>query len=137
MGNVYAASKNGLNSLSRVLQTEMDFISPNVKCTLCILGAINTGIDQRIKNADGSIGSKGWQKWGSIDNGISPKECAKLICTASSNKLKEVWISKHPELGFLYACANFPNLYARFPKIWMRIGFPPFIDLVNKRLSKL
>merc|ERR1712190_438727 len=94
--SVYAASKNGLNSLSRVLQTEMAFLNDNVRCTLCILGAINTGIDQRIKNADGSSGSEGWQKWGSIDSGISPKECAQLICSAACNKLKEVWISKHP-----------------------------------------
>merc|ERR1712008_470185 len=123
---------NGLNSLSRVLQTELAFLNENVHCTLCILGAINTGIHQRIKNADGSQGSEGWAKWGSIDAGISASECAKLICTATCNKLKEVWICQQPELSLMYATQQFPNLYAAFPKIWMnKWSFPPFIELVN------
>merc|ERR1719464_2354805 len=94
--SIYAASKNGLISLSKVLQTEAAFLSPNVRCTLCILGAINTGIDQRAKAADGSVGSETWLKWGKIESGISPKRCAQLICTATSQRMKEVWISKHP-----------------------------------------
>eukprot|EP01084_Bolivina_argentea_P063906 116585_1 len=135
--SIYASSKNGLNSLSRVLQTEMSFLNKNVNCTLCILGAIATGIDKRTKNADGSYGSEEWEKWGIIDRGISPKECAELICTASCNKLKEAWISKQPELTYLYVAQQFPNLHSRFAKVGMYIGFPPFIAQIRKRLSKL
>ena len=55
--SIYASTKNGLNSLSRVTQTELAFSNNNVNCTLCILGAVNTGIDKRTKTVDGKIGS--------------------------------------------------------------------------------
>ena len=124
--SIYASTKNGLNSLSRVTQTELAFSNNNVNCTLCILGAVNTGIDKRTKTVDGKIGSVWWIKWDKIENGISPKKCAQLICKGECNKLDEIWISKHPELTYLYT---------RYKKVWILLWRLPGKEDVNKRVN--
>eukprot|EP01084_Bolivina_argentea_P181005 312664_1 len=132
--SIYAATKNGLSSLSRIYSTEMDFLNENVNCTLIVLGSINTGIDQRMRKSDGTVGkSESWLKWGIIEKGIKPSKCANLICNAASNKLKEAWISVNPQLAGMYCCAYFPFMYRYSKRFWMKIMFPPFIDAVAKR----
>ena len=41
---------------------------------------------------------------------VTAERCAELIVVGMANNLKEIWISKHPILLFVYMFQYFPNL---------------------------
>jgi dehydrogenase/reductase SDR family protein 7 len=41
---------------------------------------------------------------------MSTERCAELMGVGIANKLDEMWISDHPELGLLYAAEYMPDI---------------------------
>ena len=111
----YCAAKFGLHGLMNVIRFELS--DQNISVTNVCPGPVRTNVIRNAITIDGTVYGK---KDKLIEAGMPVERCCELILIATSNKLKEVWISKQPYLLLTYLSQYMPSLYHFMIKKWWK-----------------